>query len=108
MTEDPRFLEAALSYAWLIATTASNEAERRSALEWANRANQMLGGGDPDALDVLAAALAAGGDFENAEAVQLRAMELGDDAGRASREAWLARYRSGRSLAPTTTNGGGQ
>jgi tetratricopeptide (TPR) repeat protein len=74
--------------AWLLATTGG-EAER--ALDFANRA--VAAGEDATRLDTLAAALANAGRFDEAAAVQERALALNADDGFARR---LEEYRAGR------------
>ncbi len=95
---DPDLAEAGLALSWLVSTTPATPAERAEALACARRAAARQG--DADALDVLAAALAASGDGAGASAAGERALALGGAQGRAERESRLARYRAGGSLVP--------
>ena len=87
--------------AWLAATDRGTPTElRAAALEWARRAVRLTDGDHAAALDTLAAALAANGDFAaavgEAEKARAAALRAGDtDLARAmARRA--AEYRRGR------------
>jgi tetratricopeptide (TPR) repeat protein len=97
---DDANVDAAVDLAWLLAT--SDQMQRTSAgdaLLWASRA-ASLRPRDPAALDTLAAAQAANGDYDAAVASATHALALGEATGDAE---WLAAvrtrietYRSGR------------
>lgn len=94
---DPNSANAAKALAWLLATDREHRRPRR-AVALAER-GLALGGESAKALDVLAAALAADGDFERAIEVatraQLRAAAEGSLDLRASIGSRLQRYRAG-------------
>ena len=98
----------ALGVAATYINSTLSPAERQEGLFWARRAVEASGGSDADALDVLAAALAASGDFAGACSAAERALELGGDEARAQREQWLERYQAGASLVPPGQEGEGQ
>jgi tetratricopeptide (TPR) repeat protein len=76
----PDWAPAAINLAWLLAT-APGEGLRNApeALALAQRAVELTGRKDPGALDVLAAALAATGQFDRAIEVSQAALELKPD-----------------------------
>ncbi|MSR61466.1 MAG: tetratricopeptide repeat protein [Planctomycetes bacterium] len=74
---DPTRTNAARLAAWILASAAEDELrDPQRALELARRAVQATQRRDPPTLEALAAALAAGGDFERAVAVQEEALRL--------------------------------
>jgi tetratricopeptide (TPR) repeat protein len=77
--------------AWILATS-TNDAYRDAtrALELASRAAKLTGGRDPLILDILAAAYAEAGRFEDAVATAQQAIELASAAGR---DKWLTPLR---------------
>jgi len=77
----PDWIPAVASIAWLLAT-APDAALRdaNQAIRFAEQAADLTGRGDASALDVLAAAYAAAGQFDRAIAVSQSALELKPDA----------------------------
>ena len=83
--------------AWLLATDP--KPERRDAAkaeEYARKAVELTDGKEAGCLDTLAAALAAGGKFEEAAREQRKAVELAPEAEKADFQARLALYEAGR------------
>jgi tetratricopeptide (TPR) repeat protein len=94
---DPELARAHQSAAWLKATCPDGRFRNEtSALELAERAQQLVGEDDYRYLDTLAAAHANAGRFEDAAEIQRQAVALvpPEDAGRFEQR--LALYRSGR------------
>ena len=87
--------------AWILATDPDDRVRNGpEAVRYAQAASAAAGGNDPHALDVLAAALAEAGRFDDAVRKAERALELaGPSAAAGAREgaaARLALYRAGR------------
>jgi tetratricopeptide (TPR) repeat protein len=79
---DPDCAPALNGAAWILATYLDLQVrDPRRALEWATRAADLTGREDPNVLDTLAAAHAAGGDFATAAVVAKEAMALAELAG---------------------------
>lgn len=105
----PEWVPAMSDLAWLLATGSSrlaptpvNRARRDAdeAVRLAQRANEPAGARDPTVLDVLAAALAAAGDFTRAIATAEAALQRAPaGAGAEAIRARLERYRQGRTYA---------
>jgi spermidine synthase len=76
----PGYLEAANNLAWLLATAADRQLrEPAEAIRLVEAA--ALESSDPDMLDTLAAAYAAAGRFQEANATALRAAGRADESG---------------------------
>lgn len=96
----PAHVLLANSLAWVQATTEHGDFyDPAAALRWARVAAAGVQADDPGILDTLAAALAAGGDYEAAVATATRAQDLaaqtGDSVLAAKLAVRLQRYRAG-------------
>lgn len=88
--------------AWVLATSPGlTDSERSEAIRLARAANEASVGASPTALDTLAAALAASGEFEEAIRTVRRAIELSEQSGNQSQahtyRERLELYEAGRS-----------
>lgn len=86
---------------WMLVATEPDEAGAREAVRLAERAVELTGGGNPVALDTLAAAFAAAGRLEEAAATARRAVERARAQGNEALAAGIAErlrgYRDGGS-----------
>ncbi len=99
MRIDPDLPEPWIRVAWLLATHPDDAVrDTDGAVRFAERASQLTGGRNLDALDALAAAYASAGEFGIAVATALRALGLpGSSNGRAEQiRDRLELYREGR------------
>ncbi len=98
---DPSSWKAANRLAWILATSPDPELrDPRAALRIARACNEATGFQRPVLLETLAAAHAAGGDFEEALRVQERALSGLPPEMRPAAAARLEDYRSGRPARP--------
>ena len=99
----PQNPEFALALAWLLATEESpGRANGKEAVRLAQSARSQLNNDQPDALNVLAAAYAAAGRYDDAVRTAQRAITLAQEAGRTGLAQTIQRhaqtYRRARSL----------
>ena len=93
-SSEPLPAEAATWLAWILSTAPENELrDGVEALGWADRAVAATGGRDPAALEARAAALAQLRRFDEAAAVQERAVDLAPPGARAELLERLELYR---------------
>jgi tetratricopeptide (TPR) repeat protein len=80
---DPKNVEARQSLAWVLATSSDPSVRNgREAVRWAKEAVALTGENDPACLDVLAIAHAALGEFDQALAVEEKAVKAARSTGR--------------------------
>ena len=96
----PRYVQAASSLAWMLATTPDASLRNGArAVQLALLADQLSGGQDPKIIGILAAAYAETGDFSKAAATVQHALQLAgpesDSALAGILRAQLALYRAG-------------
>jgi tetratricopeptide (TPR) repeat protein len=89
--EHAKFLNSA---AWILATDPNPELrDPKAALEFAKKACDLTGGKNAPALDTLAVAFAANGDFDSALRWQSQAIERGANESADERAGFLQRYK---------------
>ena len=89
--EHAKFLNSA---AWILATDPNPELrDPKTALEFAKKACDLTGGKNAPALDTLAVAYAANGDFDSALRWQAQAIERGANESADERAGFLQRYK---------------
>ena len=89
--EHAKFLNSA---AWILATDPNPELrDPKAALEFAKKACDLTGGKNAPALDTLAVAYAANGDFDSALRWQAQAIERGANESADERAGFLQRYK---------------
>lgn len=97
---DPESVNALNSTAWILSTHAWDASAHKQGLAYALQMMQLGAQYDISALDTLAAAYAANGDYSNAAVTAGRAWQMALDAGRKvlakDIKQRLARYRAGR------------
>ena len=98
--EHSRFLNTA---AWILATDPdSNLRDPKTALNFAKKACELSDGKNAPALDTLAVAYAANGDFESALRWQAQAIERGANESAEERAGFLQRYKLYEARKPFT------
>jgi tetratricopeptide (TPR) repeat protein len=101
---DPNSARAYLSWAWLLATCPIERYRNpQTALEYAQKANTLLGSEHYRFLDVLAAAHANAGEFDKAKEVAAKAVALAPDAEKPTFQARLDLYNSNRPFRDSRT-----